>query len=119
MWLGAFRHESCRDAEWYAEAEQEYRWRVHNAEEQLGPRQILTASHTLNLARLLHEQGKFDEALPIYRLALERWSSLPTDVGARRTAAIAMIEQEIEHCRNRQESTAEEPGVIFQDLSAD
>ena len=78
-WLGAFRHEFKRDKEWCDSAEMEYRRRIEDAASALGADHPLTASHTANLARLLHEQGKFREAAPIYQLAIRRFQAGSTN----------------------------------------
>jgi len=74
--LNLYRSIYCRDASLLVEEEAMYRELLGRCEIRLSPCHQLTATYTLNLARVLHEQGKFAEALPIYWLGLTRvWAA--------------------------------------------
>src|SRR3989442_4535422 len=62
MEFGAYREQFLRDVDWYADAEPEYINRVALAEAELGPNHPIVGAHSRNLARLYHEQGKYQEA---------------------------------------------------------
>jgi len=93
----SFRSEFHRDREWYIEAEPVYRERMLRAERELGRETELVARHTVIYARILHEQGKFAEAEPVYRLALGRWREAPVPEDLR-AVAVRGIENEIQNC---------------------
>ena len=97
MWLGVFRHDLCRDAEWYAAAELEYRCRVRRCQKEVGTYHEVTANQTVSLARLLHEQGKYSEAATVYRLAIGRWKRVSAADGIRQRI-LYWLESELENC---------------------
>lgn len=98
-WFGRWRYDCCRDNEWCAEVQTGYRRQLAICENGLGPCHHQTAMATLSLAQLLHTMGKFDEAVPVYRLALERWrvtTPVPED---RRAVALSSITAELGNCQ--------------------
>jgi hypothetical protein len=97
-WFGRFRYDCCRDNEWCAEVEPGYRRQLAICENGLGPCHHQTAMATLGLAQLLHTMGKFDDATPVYRLALERWEVATSVSEARRAVALSLISHELANC---------------------
>jgi hypothetical protein len=93
--FAAFRWRFCRDAEWYTETESMYWQRLASLERAHGEHDQCTAEATAVLARHLHEQGKFEEAIPVYSLALERWKLATPVSEERRQTALAVIAQNI------------------------
>lgn len=97
-----FRSEHYRDAKLYAEMEAELRRQLVDNEAQLGSADRWTAMTTSGLARLLHQQGKFEEAQVFYRLALERWKLAAPLSEERRRETIGLIEQALRECAEKQ-----------------
>ena len=96
-----YRSIYCRDASLCAEEEAMYRELLGRCEIGLSPCHQLTATYTLNLARVLHEQGKFAEALPFYWLGLVRvWAA--RWVPHYREALLFLIFKDIENCQSGQ-----------------
>lgn len=92
-----------RHVDFCAEEEAQIRALLNRCEASLGPSHQLTATHTLNLARVLHEEGKFAEAVPVYWLALARcwagsWAPHQGEISA------SWILRDIENCQNEQPS---------------
>jgi len=94
-----FRYQFCRDAGWCAEAELEYRRGLADCENELGPYDHWTAMATLSFARVLQAQGKLDDAIPVYRLAHERWGMATPVSEDRRAVALSSITDELASCR--------------------
>ena len=97
-WFGAYRSEKWRDADWYQQAEVEYRRRVKAAVDQLGPNDHWTAMAHFNLARLLEEMEKFQGAVGCYRSALDSWQNAVAVPEARREEAIQAIAEALKRC---------------------
>jgi hypothetical protein len=90
-----------RDSEFCAAEEAMYRDLLARCETGLSLCHQLTATYTVNLARVLHEQGKFDESIPIYWLGLAR--SWAADLAPPyRESVTGSILRDIENCQNRQ-----------------
>jgi hypothetical protein len=91
----------CRDSELCAAEEANYRDLLARCETGLSPCHQLTATYTVNLARVLHEQGKFAESIPVYWLGLAR--SWAADLAPHyRESVTCSILSDIENCQNRQ-----------------
>ena len=96
-----YRSTFCRDSELCAAEEAMYRDLLARCETGLSPCHQLTATYTINLARVLHEQGKFDESIPVYWLGLAR--SWAADLAPHyRESVTCSILSDIENCQNRQ-----------------
>ena len=96
-----YRSIFCRDSELCAAEEAMYRDLLARCETGLSPCHQLTATYTVNLARVLHEQGKFDESIPIYWLGLARsWAARLAP--HYRESVTSSILRDIENCQNRQ-----------------
>jgi hypothetical protein len=98
--LSLYRNTFCRGLELYAQEETMYRDLLAKCEKDLSPCHQLTATNTVNLARALHEQGKFDDAIPVY------WLGFARAMAARwaphyRPLVMSSILAEIENCQNR------------------
>jgi tetratricopeptide (TPR) repeat protein len=100
-WFGAYRSEKWKDADWYQQAEAEYRRRVRAAVDQLGPNDHWTAMAYLNLARLLEEMENFQEAMGCYKSALESWRNATAVPETRREEAIQAIAAGLKHCETQ------------------
>ncbi|MGA3205310.1 MAG: hypothetical protein ABSF12_22670 [Bryobacteraceae bacterium] len=70
LWLGTFRFECCRDADWFASVEPSYVARVVEFEKHGEPFDWYTAMPVAAAAQFYHEQLKFSEALFYYRKAI-------------------------------------------------
>jgi tetratricopeptide (TPR) repeat protein len=100
-WFGAYRSEKWQDADWYQQAEAEYRRRVKAAVDQFGPNDHWTAMAYLNLARLLEEMEKFREAVGCYKSALDSWQNAVAVSETRREKAIQAIAAGLKHCETQ------------------
>jgi hypothetical protein len=69
-WLGTFRFECCRDADWFASVEPSYLARVLEFEKRSEPFDWYDAMPVAAAAQFYHEQHKFPEALFYYREAI-------------------------------------------------
>jgi hypothetical protein len=98
--LGLYRNTFCRDAELYAQEESMYRDLLAKCEKDLSPCHQLTATYTVNLARALHEQRRFDDAIPMYRLGFAR-SMAARWAPHHRPLVMSSILAEIKNCQNR------------------
>jgi hypothetical protein len=100
--FGLYRFQYHRDAEWFAEVEPFQRQLISRCERELGPTHELTASHALTMARMLHEQGKFEDAEIEYRSALDRWRSVSGAPPGDPEFVINSILEDVTKCKNRQ-----------------
>jgi hypothetical protein len=93
-----------RDAEWFAEAERTYRQLIITCEKDkdVGPTHSVTATHSLTLARALHEQGRFEDAEREYQLALDCWRSVNDAPAGDREFVISSILNDLTKCKNRE-----------------
>jgi hypothetical protein len=98
--FGLYRSTFCRDAELLVEEESMYRGLLAKCEEYLIPCHQLTATFTVKLARALHEQGRFDDAIPMYWLGFARSMAalLPPYYPP---GVISSILVEIENCQSK------------------
>ena len=76
MWFEVFIAEHHCDSAWLAKVEPVYRERVTRAASNLDPNDPWLGTNTLNLARLLHEMGKYGEAELLYLEAQQQWGTL-------------------------------------------
>jgi tetratricopeptide (TPR) repeat protein len=102
--FGWYRFMYCRNAEWFAEAEPAYRQLIITCEKdkKVGPTHSVTATHSLTLARALHEQGRFEEAEMEYQRALDRWRSVNDVPPDDREFMINSIFDDLAKCKNRE-----------------
>lgn len=98
-----------KDADWYAEAELEYRRGLAASENELGPYHQWTGMATVNLARLYHEQGKYSEAAAYYKRAVTTYES-PSLAEQLRQVMLPWIGRQIANCRARKD--ADDPPEI-------
>jgi hypothetical protein len=105
--FGYYRAMFCRDDELRSEEEAMYRRLLARCEAELNPWHEVTAMHTVNLARILHEQKEFDEALPLYWLGLARSMAAPLWAGNLDYAkkVVSSILSDIENCQNKRGPT--------------
>jgi hypothetical protein len=96
--LTMFRSVYCRDSDFCATEEANRRELLKCCENELSPCDQVTATHTIALARILHEQGKNTEALPVYWLGLVRCWAADWAPHYRETL-LSTILREIESCQ--------------------
>jgi len=109
MWVGAFQlgHPEWRDADWYRRAEVLYRgrkWRKALPDGRrvaLEPDDPWIAMQTASYARVLYEQGKYAEAMPIYRRAIVQWQTARGVPNERRVTALTSLKTEMLDCQSR------------------
>jgi hypothetical protein len=97
--LNAFRSEWFRDAEWYSETEPTYRSRLAGIDRQGCSFDEAHATAAIELARHLHDQGKFDEAAVYYAKAVERWTCSTPLPEERRRKALSMLNEDLAKCQ--------------------
>ena len=98
--FGAWRSDHCRDAEWYAEAEPDYRAWVTQFEQHEGPFYWVTAMPLLSTALLYHEQKKHAHAEDYYRRAI-RAARQAIMAEAFRNFVIEWVRIELKLCTRR------------------
>lgn len=109
MWVGAFQlgNTEWRDADWYRRAEHLYRdrkWRKTLPDKRRVALELddpWIAMQTASYARILYEQEKYAEALPIYSRAIVQWETAKDVPFERRTTALTILKTEMLDCQSR------------------
>lgn len=109
MSVGAFQlgYPDWRDADWYSRTELLYRdrkWKKVLSDGRrvaLKPDDPWIAMQTASYARVLYEQEKHAEALPIYHRAIVQWEKAKDVADERRRTALTILKTEMLDCQVR------------------
>jgi hypothetical protein len=94
-----YRADCLRDGEWYSEVEPLYLWRWDAARRTLGTSDRWTAMSAAGYARLLHEQGRYEEGGKAWEQARELWSIAEPVSAEERAIVLVWIDAALVACR--------------------